>query len=136
MAMTRRGLFYGFLTLYMLEVLKRSFTEAISATTLPMLANSLTQTFVWDPLSDKFKVRRLLIVIGETIAGIAYIFLSPTVWSLYTGLTPTQAKTLYAITIIVGLTLLESFWSMSNVGWSAPIADMTKSTERGTIMGN
>jgi len=135
MAMTRRGLFYGFLTLYMLEVLKRSFTEAISAMALPMLANSLTQTFVWGPLSDKFKVRRLLIVIGETIAGIAYIFLSPTVWSLYTGLAPTQAKTLYAITIIVGLTLLESFWSMSNVGWSALIADMTKSTERGTIMG-
>jgi len=135
MAMTRRGLFYGFLTLYMLEVLKRSFTEAILAMALPMLTNSLTQTFVWGPLSDKFQVRRLLIVVGETIAGVAYIFLSPTVWSFYTGLTPIQAKTLYAITIIIGLTLLESFWSMSNVGWSALIADMTKSTERGKIMG-
>ena len=135
MAMTRRGLFYGFLTLYMLEVLKRSFTEAILAMALPMLANSLTQTFIWGPLSDKIRVRRLLIVIGETIAGIAYIFLSPTVWSIYTGLSPIQAKTLYAITIIVGLTLLESFWSMSNVGWSALIADMTEPAERGTIMG-
>jgi len=135
MAMTRRGLFYGFLTLYMLEVLKRSFTEAILAMALPMLANSLTQTFVWGPLSDKLKVRRLLIVIGETIAGVAYIFLSPTAWSIYTGLNPVQAKTLYALTIIVGLTLLESFWSMSNVGWSALIADMTEPAERGTIMG-
>lgn len=135
MAMTRRGVFYTFLILYMLEVLNRSFTEATLVMALPLMANSITQTLIWGPLSDKFRVRRLLIVIGESIAGVAYILLSPPIWEFLTGISHYQAKDLYALTIILGLTFLESFWSMSNVGWSALIADLTKPSERGSIMG-
>ncbi|MHA1616733.1 MAG: MFS transporter [Candidatus Njordarchaeales archaeon] len=135
MAATRRGLFYGFLTLYVLEVLHRTFTEAMLVMALPMLANSLTQPFIWGPLSDKMGTRKLFIALGETIAGIAYILLSPPVWSLFTGMPHTQAASLYTIFLIVGLTLLESFWSMSNVAWSALLADLTIRETRGTVVG-
>lgn len=36
--------------------------------------------------------------------------------------------------IIGGLTSLEFFWSMSNLGWSALVSDLTTSKERGRVM--
>ncbi len=131
----RRGVFYAYLILFMLEVLKRSFTESILVMALPMLANSLTQSLLWGPLSDKMGKRRIFIALGESIAGVAYVFISPPIWSLITGLNIYVAKALYAYTLIASLTLLESIWSMSNVNWSALIADLTLPEERGNVMG-
>jgi MFS family permease len=37
--------------------------------------------------------------------------------------------------IIIGLSLIEIFWSMSNVGWSALISDMYRQEDRNTIQG-
>lgn len=135
MAATRRGLFYAFLTLFFLEVLRRSFTESMLVMALPMLANSLTQPLIWGPLSDKMGTRKIFIAVGESIAGVAYILLSPPVWSIFSGVTFIQAPELYALTLIIGLTLLESFWSMSNVAWSALLADLTVEETRGTVVG-
>ena len=131
----RRGLFYGFLTLYMLEFLQRSFTEAMLIMALPLLANSLTQPFLWGPLSDKIGRRKIFIATGEAIAGFAYIILSPLIWEFLTGLSVLRNKAEYAYFLIFGLTILESLWSMSNVGWSALLADLTTKEERGTIAG-
>jgi len=135
MIASRRGLFYGFLTLYVLEALNRTFTEAMLVMALPLLANSLTQPFIWGPLSDRLGRRKIFIALGETVAGLAYIILSPPVWSLFTGFIVEEAKTLYAYSLIAGLTILESLWSMSNVGWSALLADLTEPENRGVIMG-
>ncbi len=135
MVAVRRGLFYAFLTLFMLEVLKRSFTEAMLVMTLPMLANSMAQPTIWGPLSDKIGKRKPFIVIGETIAGIFYILLSPYAWSLFTGQDILKVPSLYSYFLIVGLTILESIWSMSNVAWSALLADLTTKDTRGIVVG-
>ena len=102
---------------------------------LPMLANAITQPTIWGPLSDKVGKRKIFIALGEGTAGFAYLLISPPIWSLITGTSIYLAKALYAYTLVIGLTLLESVWSMSNVGWSALIADLTLPSERGNIMG-
>jgi MFS family permease len=120
MVNARRAIFYTFLTLFMAEALGANFIQLGLVITLPMLANSIMQAFVWGRLSDWIRRRRLLIVIGETFAGVGYLIIwaNITVW-----------------TIIIGLTLIEAVWSMSNTGWSALFADLTSSTERSTLMG-
>ncbi len=120
MVNSRRAIFYTFLTLFMAEVLGANFIQLGLVITLPMLANSMMQAFVWGRLSDQIRRRRLLIVIGETFAGVGYLI-------IWTNIT--------AWTIIIGLTIIEAIWSMSNTGWSALFADLTSTTERSTLMG-
>ncbi len=120
MVNARRAIFYTFLTLFMAEVLGADFIQIGLVITLPMLANAAMQAFVWGRVSDKIKKRRLLIVVGETSAGIGYLLIwtNITVW-----------------TIIIGLTIIEAIWSMSNTGWSALFADLTEPNVRSTLMG-
>ncbi|MFW9831678.1 MAG: MFS transporter, partial [Candidatus Thorarchaeota archaeon] len=120
MVNSRRAIFYTFLTLFMAEVLGANFIQLGLVITLPMIANSTMQAFVWGRISDRIRRRRILIVVGETFAGIGYlvIWTNITIW-----------------TVIIGLTLIEAIWSMSNTGWSALFADLSKPTERSTLMG-
>jgi MFS family permease len=120
MVNARRAIFYTFLTLFMAEVLGANFIQLGLVITLPMLANAAMQAFVWGRLSDRIRRRRLLIVVGETFAGIGYLLIwaNITIWS-----------------IIIGLTVTEAIWSMSNTGWSTLFADLTEPTERSSLMG-
>ena len=120
MVNARRAIFYTFLTLFMAEVLGANFIQLGLVITLPMLANAAMQAFVWGRVSDRIRRRRLLIVVGETFAGLGYLIIwtNITIW-----------------TIIVGLTITEAVWSMSNTGWSALFADLTEPKERSTLMG-
>ncbi len=130
MAMARRGLFYTFLSLYLRVALGLSVTATTLLASLSMIANSVSQTFVWGKISDKYQARTSLIVIGETIAAFGYIL----VYFLHIHLLNTNSPTAAAYSIIAGLSLLEFFWSMSNLGWSALISDLTTSEERGRLM--
>jgi MFS family permease len=120
MVNARRAIFYTFLTLFMAEVLGANFIQIGLVITLPMLANAAMQAFVWGRVSDKVRKRRILIVVGETSAGIGYLLIwtNITIW-----------------TIIIGLTIIEAVWSMSNTGWSALFADLTAPEVRSTLMG-
>lgn len=120
MVNARRAIFYTFLTLFMAEVLGANFIQLGLVITLPMIANATMQAFVWGRVSDRIHRRRLLIVIGESFAGICYLIIwtNVTIWS-----------------IIIGLTIIEAIWSMSNTGWSALFADLSLPNERSTIMG-
>ncbi|MFX1491737.1 MAG: MFS transporter, partial [Promethearchaeota archaeon] len=120
MVNSRRAIFYTFLTLFMAEVLGANFIQLGLVITLPMIANATMQAFVWGRVSDRIHRRRLLIVIGESFAGICYLIIwtNVTIWS-----------------IIIGLTIIEAIWSMSNTGWSALFADLSLPNERSTIMG-
>jgi MFS family permease len=120
MVNARRAIFYTFLTLFMAEVLGADFIQLGLVITLPMIANATMQAFVWGQVSDRIHRRRLLIVIGESFAGICYLIIwtNVTIWS-----------------IILGLTIIEAIWSMSNTGWSALFADLSHPDERSTIMG-
>jgi MFS family permease len=130
MAMARRGLFYTFLALYLRVKLGLSVTETTLLASLTMIANSTSQTFVWGKVSDKYQARTNLIVIGETIAAFGYIL----VYFFHIYLLNTNGSAAAAYSIIVGLTLLEFFWSMSNLGWSTLISDLATSKERGKLM--
>jgi MFS family permease len=128
LAMFRRGLFYTFLSIYMRNFLGLSVTMTTLYATLPMILSVVGQNFIWGPLSDKIQRRRTLIIIGEVVAGI----LLTIVWFLHTL---PASKTIAGYIIIAGLTVIELFWSMSNIGWSALISDLYPSKKRSVVMG-
>ena len=128
LAMFRRGLFYTYLSIYLRHFLGMSVTETTLFATLPMIANVLCQTFVWGTISDRYQVRRTLIICGEALAGIGTVL----VWYAHIL---THQRSHAGWVIITGLTVVELFWSMSNVGWSALISDIYSARERNTVQG-
>ncbi|MFX0033515.1 MAG: MFS transporter [Promethearchaeota archaeon] len=128
LAMFRRGLFYTYLSMYMRNFLLLPMTIVSLYATFPMLMSVFFQNVVWGPISDKFQKRRTLIILGEILAGIGTII----VWFIHSGFN----NFLFAgWVIIIGLTCIEAFWSMSNIGWSALISDIYPSKDRSRIMG-
>ena len=128
LTMFRRGLFYSFLTIYLRHFLGLSVTTTTLFATLPMVLNVVFQRYVWGTLSDKYQKRRTLIIWGEILGGIGTIAL----W--YCHLIPDE-KANAGWVVIIGLSVIEIFWSMSNIGWSALISDIYKQEVRGRIMG-
>jgi MFS family permease len=128
LVMFRRGLFYTYLSIYLRHYLGLSVTETTLFATLPMLANVFCQTFVWGRLSDRYQVRRTLIICGEALASLGTIL----VWYAH-SLTAQRSQAGWVI--IIGLTIIELFWSMSNVGWSALISDIYRAQDRTTVQG-
>lgn len=128
LAMFRRGLFYSYLSIYLRFFLGLSVTETTFFATFPMIVNVLFQTFVWGILSDRYQKRRTLIILGEISAAITTIL----VWWLHT--LPT-GKLAAGYIIIFGLSCVEIFWSMSNIGWSAIISDLYPEKDRTGIQG-
>jgi MFS family permease len=129
LAMFRRGLFYTFLSIYLRNYLNLSVTETTLYATLPMIMSVTFQTFVWGPISDKFQRRRTLIILGEILAGIGTI----SVWFIHSTF---EDLIIAGYVIIIGLSCVEIFWSMSNIAWSALISDIYPFKERSKVMGN
>lgn len=128
LAMFRRGLFYSYLSIYLRHFLGLSVTETTLFATLPMVMNIVFQTFVWGAFSDKYQLRRTLIMSGEILAGFGTVL----VWY---GHTLTGNLSLAGYVIIFGLSMVEIFWSMSNVGWSALISDIYRQEDRNAVQG-
>ena len=128
LAMFRRGLFYAYLSIYLRYFLNLSVTETTLFATLPMLANIVFQAALWGRLSDRYQLRRTLIVWGEILGGIGTL----AVWFAHT--LPEDRRHMGYV-IIIGLTVVEIFWSMSNIGWSALVSDLYPPDQRGAIQG-
>lgn len=128
LAMFRRGMFYAYLSIYLRYFLGLSVTETTLLATLPMLANIVFQAALWGRLSDRYQLRRTLIVWGEILGGIGTI----AIWYLHT--LPEDHRRMGYV-IICGLTVVEIFWSMSNIGWSALISDLYPADQRGALQG-
>jgi len=128
LAMFRRGLFYSYLSIYLRFFLGLSVTETTFFATFPMVLNIVFQTFVWGVISDKYQKRRTLIILGEIFAAISTFF----VWLVHT--IPASRYTAGYI-IIFGMSFVEIFWSMSNIGWSAIISDLYPERQRTEIQG-
>ena len=128
LAMFRRGLFYNFLAIYLCHFMGLSVTATTLFATLPMIVNVLAQRYLWGILSDRYQKRRSLIVWGEALAGLGTIVL------YYAHRIPGPGITSGWI-VIWGLTLIELFWSMSNIGWSALISDLYDAGDRSGVMG-
>ncbi|MFX1574097.1 MAG: MFS transporter [Promethearchaeota archaeon] len=128
LAMFRRGLFYTYLSIYLKEFLNLSVWETTLYATLPMIMSVIFQNFVWGPISDKFQRRRTLIILGEIFAGIGTF----SIWLIHFSFNNLY---LAGYVIIIGLSCVEMFWSMSNIGWSALITDLYPFEKRTKIMG-
>ncbi|MDX9899765.1 MAG: MFS transporter [Spirochaetia bacterium] len=128
LAMFRRGIFYTFLAIYLRSYLGLSVTETTLFETIPMILNVLFQTFVWGNLTDRLQRRKSLIILGELCAGVGHIVL----W--YAHIKAPDHRT-SGYVIIAGLSVIEIFWSMSNIGWSAYISDVYSVAERNAIQG-
>ncbi|MCP4582918.1 MAG: MFS transporter [candidate division Zixibacteria bacterium] len=126
--MFRRGLFYSYLSIYLRFFLGLSVTETTLFATIPMIINVICQTFIWGRVSDKLQLRRTLIIIGEVAAAIITIF----VW--YIHVLP-ESKYAAGYVMILGMTIIEIFWSMSNVAWSALISDIYPEDQRAGLQG-
>ena len=128
LAMFRRGLFYAYLSIYLRYFLGLSVTGTTLFATLPMIFNILSQTFIWGRFSDARQLRRTLILWGEAAGALGTVL----VWVAHI-LTPTPR--LSGFVIILGLTVVEIFWSMSNIGWSALISDLFPERKRNEVLG-
>lgn len=126
--MFRRGLFYSFLSIYLRFYLGLSVTETTLFATIPMVLNVVFQTYVWGVVSDRFQLRRTLIIRGELLAGVGTVL----VWYVHTLTGRTHAT---GYVVIFGLSFVEIFWSMSNVGWSALISDIYRAEDRSAVQG-
>ena len=155
LAQFRRGIFYFFLSIYLKEFLGVSNTEMTLFATLPMIANIAAQSGIWGRISDRFKKRRLLIILGESYAAIGYLivywihlFLGTkfNITNLTYNLSHLSSYSIErnigvnwlrvaAYTIIIGFTIIEAGWSSSNLGWTTLIADLTRDSERSKTMG-
>jgi hypothetical protein len=128
LAMFRRGIFYTFLAVYLRSYLGLSVTETTLFETIPMVLNVLFQTLLWGRLTDRLQLRRSLIITGELLASIGHVAM----WYFH-SLAPDPRSA--GFVIIAGLTVIEVFWSMSNIGWSAFISDVYTTEQRNAIQG-
>ena len=126
LTMFRRGLFYSYLSIYLRFFLGLTVTETTLFATIPMVLNVVFQRFVWGRISDKYQRRRTLIIVGEVLAAVGTVL----VW--YIHKIP-ESKISAGYVIIIGLSLVEIFWSMSNIGWSAIISDLWPEEERTSV---
>jgi len=130
MTFMRRGVFYTFMIYYLYDLLGKVTIVAMLGT-FTMVASTLGQNFLWGRISDRYRLRTQLIVVGEITAGIVYIL----VFLLHKSLIDTGNGAAAGITIITGLSILEFFWSMSDVGWAALVTDITTPKMRGGFIG-
>jgi MFS family permease len=126
----RRGVFYTFMIYYLYDLLGKVTIVAMLGT-FTMVASSLGQNFLWGRIADRHKLRTQLIVVGEITAGIAYIL----VFLLQKSLIEAGSGAAAGIAIIAGLSILEFFWSMSDVGWATLVTDITTPERRGGFIG-
>jgi len=130
MTFMRRGVFYTFMIYYLYDLLGKVTIVAMLGT-FTMVASTLGQNFLWGRISDRYRLRTQLIVVGEITAGIAYII----VFLFHKSLIDAGNGPAAGMLIIVGLSILEFFWSMSDVGWAALVTDITTSEIRGVFIG-
>ncbi|MFQ6087196.1 MAG: MFS transporter [Candidatus Bathyarchaeia archaeon] len=126
----RRGIFYSFMYIYLFSLLGRVTTTA-GLGTFTMLTSAAGQNLLWGRISDRYRLRAKLVVVGELIAGFTYIV----VFIVHRSLLDSGRSFDAGLAIICGLSLLEFFWSMSDVGWAALLTDVTIPKTRGGLIG-
>lgn len=130
LTMMRRGVFYSFMYIYLFSLLG-NVTSTAALGTLTMLMSALGQNFLWGRISDRYKMRAQLIVIGEITAGLTYV----AVFFLHKHYIDLGIDFAAGLSLVIGLAILEFFWSMSDVGWAALVTDITTPTTRGRFVG-
>ena len=128
LAVFRDALFHSYMAVYLRGQLGMSMTETTLCATLPQLANVVFQTLLWGRVSDRFRKRRTLIIGGEILAGFGTVL-------MYLAHVLPESDRAKGYAIILGLTFIEVFWSMSNVGRTALLSDIYGEKERSGVVG-
>ncbi len=131
LAMVRRGFFYTFLTVYLREVLRLPVSVIALIGAANAVASTLGQVLLWGHVSDRTDRRAGLMVRGEAIAGVGYL-VTFAAYRVTLGRVPPEAT---AAIVIVCLSTIEFFWSMTDVGFRAAIAQVTDQGNRGRYLG-
>jgi MFS family permease len=127
----RRSIVYTFLAIYLRSSLGLSTTEVTLMATVGMIANTLAQSFLWGNLLDKYRKPTEFVIAGEMLAGFGHIIMVFG-YVVFLGMNQLIAA---GYVIIFCLGGIEVFWSMSNVGWSALVSELTDIDERKKLMG-
>ena len=130
LSFVRRGVFYTFMINYLFDLMQ-TVTLTTLLGTFNMMTSALGQNLLWGRISDRYKLRTKLIIAGESIAATTYFV----VFLIHKSFLDMQANFTAGLSLIVGLSFLEFFWSMSDVGWAALLTDVTTSRTRGGIVG-
>lgn len=99
--------------------------------TVGMIANAMTQSFLWGNLLDKYRKPVEFVAVGEILAGVGHFFMVIG----YVFFLGANQLIIAGYVIIFSLGGIEVFWSMSNVGWSALVSELTDIDERKKLMG-
>ncbi len=126
----RRGVFYSFMYIYLFSLLGNITTTAALGT-LTMLMSAAGQNLLWGKIADRYRLRAQLVVIGEVAAAFAYII----VFIVHKFFIDAGSNIAAGLALIIGLAILEFFWSMSDVGWAALLTDITTIRTRGGFVG-
>ncbi|MFB0551538.1 MAG: MFS transporter, partial [Nitrososphaeria archaeon] len=126
----RRGVFYSFMYIYLFSLIG-NVTSTAALGTLNMMASTVGQNLLWGRISDRYRIRAKLVVLGEFIAGFFYV----AVFLIHRSLIDAGTNYAAGLSIVFGLSVLEFFWSMSDVGWAALLTDITTQRTRGSLVG-
>ncbi|MFB0569284.1 MAG: MFS transporter [Nitrososphaeria archaeon] len=126
----RRGVFYSFMYIYLFSLIG-NVTSTAALGTLNMIASTVGQNLLWGRISDRYRIRAKLVVLGEVIAGFFYV----AVFLIHRSLIDAGTNYAAGLSIVFGLSVLEFFWSMSDVGWAALLTDITTQRTRGSLVG-
>jgi len=130
LSFVRRGIFYTFMINYIFSLMNTVTYTALLGT-LDMTASALGQNLLWGKIADRYKLRAKLVIAGESTAAASYFI----VYQIHKSLLDNQANFTAGLSLIIGLAVLEFFWSMSDVGWAALLTESTTSKTRGGIVG-
>jgi MFS family permease len=130
LSFVRRGVFYTFMINYLFSLMQ-TVTSTAMLGTLNMVASALGQNLFWGKIADRYKLRAKLLIAGESIAAMTYLI----VFLIHKSLVDVQANFAAGLSLIFGLSFLEFFWSMSDVGWATLLTDVTTTKTRGGIVG-
>lgn len=106
-------------------------TTTAALGTLTMLMSTVGQNLLWGKISDRYRLRAQLVVIGEVLAAFSYVV----VFLTHKFFIDSGSNVGAGLALIIGLAILEFFWSMSDVGWAALVTDITTSKTRGGFVG-
>jgi len=130
LSFVRRGIFYTFMINYLFSLMQTATSTALLGT-LNMVGSALGQNLLWGKIADRYRLRAKLLIAGESIAAATYLI----VFLIHKSLIDKQANFAAGLSLIFGLSFLEFFWSMSDVGWAALLTDVTTTKTRGRIVG-
>lgn len=131
LAMVRRGFFYTFLMLYLRERLRLPVTSVALIGAVNAVCSTLGQMLVWGRYSDRRNFRAKLMVLGEFIAGLGYLG----TYAVYRLTLHEVSAGTTLLLVLICLGTIEFFWSMTDVGFRAAVAQVTTTGNRGRYLG-